>query len=41
VTLEKLGRSAEARPHWRQYRDLAPDGEFVALAKEFSEEKST
>jgi tetratricopeptide (TPR) repeat protein len=38
VTLEKLGRSSEARPHWRQYRELAPDGEFVALAKEFSEE---
>ena len=35
VTLEKLGRSAEARPHWRQYRELAPDGEFVDLAKEF------
>lgn len=35
VTLEKLGRSAEAKPHWKQYRDLAPDGEFVELAKEF------
>jgi tetratricopeptide (TPR) repeat protein len=35
VTLEKLGRSVEARPHWKQYRELAPDGEFVALAKEF------
>ena len=39
VTLEKLGRSADARPHWRQYRDLAPDGEFVALATEFSDTK--
>jgi len=37
VTLEKLGRSPEAKPHWRQYRELAPDGEFVALAKEFSD----
>jgi len=37
VTLEKLGRSAEARPHWHQYRELAPDGEFVELAKEFSD----
>jgi hypothetical protein len=37
VTLEKLGRSADARPHWKQYKDLAPDGEFVALAKEFSD----
>jgi hypothetical protein len=37
VTLEKLGRSSEARPHWRQYRELAPEGEFVTLAKEFSE----
>jgi tetratricopeptide (TPR) repeat protein len=35
VALEKLGRSAEARPHWTQYRELAPEGEFVALAKEF------
>jgi tetratricopeptide (TPR) repeat protein len=35
VALEKLGRSPEARPHWTQYRELAPDGEFVALAKEF------
>ena len=37
VTLEKLGRSPEAKPHWRQYRELAPDGEFVELAKEFSD----
>jgi len=37
VTLEKLGRSLEARPHWKAYRDLAPDGEFVELAREFSE----
>ena len=37
VTLEKLGRSAEAKPHWRAYRELAPDGEFVELAKEFSD----
>ena len=37
VTLEKLGRSGEARPHWKEYRTLAPDGEFVELAKEFSD----
>jgi tetratricopeptide (TPR) repeat protein len=37
VTLEKMGRSPEARPHWLEYRVLAPDGEFVALAKEFSD----
>jgi tetratricopeptide (TPR) repeat protein len=37
VTLEKLGRSAEAKPHWRSYRELAPEGEFVALAREFSD----
>ena len=37
VTLEKLGRSVEAKPHWKQYRELAPDGEFVELAKEFSD----
>lgn len=37
VTLEKLGRSEEARPHWQQYRELEPDGEFTELAKEFSD----
>jgi tetratricopeptide (TPR) repeat protein len=37
VTLEKMGRSAEARPHWRAYQQLAPEGEWVELAKEFSE----
>jgi tetratricopeptide (TPR) repeat protein len=37
VTLEKMGRSAEARPHWRTYRTLAPHGEWVELAREFSE----
>lgn len=37
VTLEKSGRSQEARPHWRAYQRLAPNGEWVNLAKEFSE----
>ena len=37
VTLEKMGMSQEARPHWRAYRQLAPQGEWVELAKEFSE----
>jgi tetratricopeptide (TPR) repeat protein len=37
VTLEKSGRSQEAKPHWRLYQQLAPDGEWVELAKEFSE----
>jgi hypothetical protein len=37
VTLEKLGRSQYARPHWRRYRELAPEGEWVLLAKEFDE----
>ena len=37
VTLEKMGLSAEARPHWRSYQQLAPQGEWVELAKEFSE----
>jgi len=37
VTLEKLGRSADAKPHWRVYQQLAPNGEWVELAKEFSE----
>jgi tetratricopeptide (TPR) repeat protein len=37
VTFEKMGLSAEARPHWRAYQQLAPQGEWVELAKEFSE----
>jgi tetratricopeptide (TPR) repeat protein len=37
VTLEKMGRSAEARPHWKAYQELAPEGDWVALAREFSE----
>ena len=37
VTLEKMGRSSEARPHWRDYQALAPKGEWVELAREFSD----
>lgn len=37
VTLEKMGASQEAKPHWRAYQQLAPDGEWVELAREFSE----
>ena len=37
VTLEKMGCSSEAKPHWRTYRTLAPDGEWSDLAREFSE----
>ncbi len=37
VTLEKLGRSSDAKPHWVAYRRLAPTGEWVELAREFSE----
>lgn len=37
VTFEKMGLSQDARPHWRAYQQLAPEGEWVALAKEFSE----
>lgn len=37
VTLEKNGQSLEARPHWRAYQRLAPAGEWVHLAKEFSD----
>ena len=37
VTLEKMGRSVDARTHWRTYERLAPDGEWVELAKEFSD----
>lgn len=37
VTLEKMGRSRDAKTHWRAYQRLAPDGEWVDLAKEFSD----
>src|ERR671913_1889143 len=37
VTLEKMGRSVDARAHWRTYERLAPQGEWVELAKEFSD----
>lgn len=37
VTLEKMGRSAEARLHWQRYQSLAPEGEWVELAREFSD----
>jgi Tfp pilus assembly protein PilF len=37
VTLEKMGHSQEARPHWKAYQRLAPDGEWVELAREFSD----
>jgi len=37
VTLEKLGRSEDAKPHWRAYQLLAPSGEWIELAREFSE----
>ena len=37
VTLEKTGRPGEARPHWRAYRELAPRGEWIDLAREFTE----
>ncbi len=36
VACEKVGLSQEARPHWKAYQRLAPDGEWVELAKEFS-----
>jgi tetratricopeptide (TPR) repeat protein len=37
VTLEKNGQSQEARPHWKAYQQLAPTGEWVHLAREFSD----
>lgn len=37
VCLEKSGQSHDARPHWRAYQELAPTGEWVDLAKEFSD----
>lgn len=38
VTLEKGGRSQDARHHWRAYQQLAPNGEWVHLAREFSQQ---
>ena len=37
ITLEKTGHSAEAKPHWRAYQQISPNGEWVELAREFSE----
>ena len=37
VTLEKMGHSPEAKAHWKTYQDLAPEGEWSELAKEFLE----
>jgi tetratricopeptide (TPR) repeat protein len=37
VTFEKMGLSQDARPHWRAYQQLAPQGEWVELAREFSD----
>ncbi len=37
VTLEKMGRSTDARAHWRAYERLAPQGEWVELARECSD----
>jgi tetratricopeptide (TPR) repeat protein len=40
VTFEKLESSADARPHWEAYRQLAPDGAWAELAREFTEVES-
>lgn len=37
VTLEKMGRSVDAHAHWKAYERLAPQGEWVELAREFSD----
>ena len=37
VTLEKTGHSSEAKPHGKVYQDLAPNGEWADLAREFSD----
>jgi tetratricopeptide (TPR) repeat protein len=37
VTLEKIGHSQDAKPHWKAYKDLAPNGEWAELAQEFLE----
>ena len=37
VTLEKMGQSTDARQYWQHYQLLAPNGEWVELAREFSD----
>jgi tetratricopeptide (TPR) repeat protein len=37
VAFEKMGLSDRAKPHWRTYQQLAPQGEWVELAREFSD----
>jgi tetratricopeptide (TPR) repeat protein len=37
VVLEKAERPADARVHWQSYSNLAPEGEWAELAREFSE----
>lgn len=37
VTMEKNGQSQQARAHWKAYQQLAPNGEWVELAREFSD----
>ena len=37
VTLEKIGHAADAKAHWRAYGQLAPEGEWIDLAREYSE----
>ncbi|MEK6629521.1 MAG: tetratricopeptide repeat protein [Acidobacteriota bacterium] len=37
VALEKADRPGDARPHWQAYRNLAPNGEWVDLAREFGD----
>ncbi len=37
VAYEKLGRSQDSRPLWQRYQRVAPDGEWIALAREFGE----
>jgi tetratricopeptide (TPR) repeat protein len=37
ITLEKTGHSLDAKAHWRAYQTLSPNGEWVELAREFSE----
>ena len=37
VTLEKIGQSSAAKPHWRTYQKLEPNGEWVDIAREFSD----
>ena len=39
MALEELGRSREARPHWRTYLELDPEGSWSEIARKYLDAK--